>query len=620
MSTDPTPGIDHARLFAATPTPFLVLDPGLVIVEANDAYCRATGRRREDLVGRPMFEAFPDNPEDPTADGVANLRASLERARDTGEPHTMALQKYDIPDPATGGFVERYWSPVNVPVLDAAGRTTLLLHRVEDVTDYVRQQHQRDAERARGEGWRRRVEEAEADLVVRARELRAAWQAEAAASRRFAALAEVALQLGNAETVEDLTTVVIDRGLRVLGADGGAVGVRATEADGVLDMTASASLTSQVRERYAQMPLRGPFPASVAAATGERVLLPDRAASLAFAPEMATILAATGMQAWAALPLRIGGRVLGCLVVGWREEQEFASAEVELLEAFAAQCAQGLDRILTRQAERRSAAAVRRLSEALQRSLLTDPPQPDHLQIAVRYLPAAEEAQVGGDWYDAFVTPDGTTSVVVGDVAGHDRDAAAAMGQVRNLLRGVAHVLEAPPGHVLTALDGAMRDMTPGSLATAVLAQVEQSEEQAEQGLRLLRWSSAGHPPPLLVTADGTTQLLSAEPDLLLGLDPDTDRVDHEVELQPGTTLLLYTDGLVERRGSSLDDGLSWLCEAVAALAQLPLEQLCDALLGELQGAVEDDVALLAVRAHPEDRPRPPEAGPSALPDDGPRA
>jgi serine phosphatase RsbU (regulator of sigma subunit) len=282
--------------------------------------------------------------------------------------------------------------------------------------------------------------------------------------------------------------------------------------------------------------------------------------------------------------------------------------------AFAAQCAQALDRIQTRQAEQAAHRRVRRLSETLQRSLLTDPPQPDHLQIAVRYLPAAKQAQIGGDWYDAFVLVDGSTTLVVGDVAGHDRNAAAAMAQVRNVLRGVAHTLREPPAAVLASLDRAMRDLQVGSLATAVLARIEQTAPDAERGVRVLRWSNAGHPPPLLLDVDGAATLLTTEPDLLLGLDPSTPRADHEHPVRPGATVLLFTDGLVERRGACLDEGLEWLRATAASHADLPLEQLCDALLAELLGGLEDDVALLAIRAHPQDRPRPPEAGPEKLP------
>ena len=265
-------------------------------------------------------------------------------------------------------------------------------------------------------------------------------------------------------------------------------------------------------------------------------------------------------------------------------------------------------------AHQRAVVATRSMSEALQRSLLTEPPQPDHLQIAVRYLPATRDAQVGGDWYDAFLTTDGTTSLVIGDVSGHDQRAAAAMGQVRNLLRGIGHTGHGTPAAVLSSLDRALRDLGVDALATCVLAVVEQSPEQERQGLRMLRWSNAGHPPPLVLGADGRPVLLHSEPDLLLGLDATTSRHDHTHVLEPGSTALLFTDGLFERRGTSLDEGMAWLAEVAEQGSHLDLEPLCDLLIEQVRGIGEDDVALLAVRLHPQDRPRPASAGPETVP------
>jgi serine phosphatase RsbU (regulator of sigma subunit) len=237
------------------------------------------------------------------------------------------------------------------------------------------------------------------------------------------------------------------------------------------------------------------------------------------------------------------------------------------------------------------------MSETLQRSLLSAPAQPDDLAVAVRYRPALQEAQVGGDWYDSFLTSKGILSLVVGDIAGHDQHAAAVMGQARNLLRGVAYTLAQPPAAILSTLDRAMRDLEVTTYATVLLANVVQTGEQAAAGLRTLRWSNAGHPPPVLLRADGTATLLQTAPNLLLGVDPGVRRDDHDVVLHPGDLVLLYTDGLIERRGTDLDEGLSWLTTTVAALAALDHEQLCDALLELVAGQAEDDVALLALRA-----------------------
>jgi PAS domain S-box-containing protein len=257
------------------------------------------------------------------------------------------------------------------------------------------------------------------------------------------------------------------------------------------------------------------------------------------------------------------------------------------------------------------AAAQRELSDRLQQALLTPPPEPDHLHVAVRYQPAEHDAQVGGDWYDAFLQPDGATMLVIGDVVGHGSDAAAAMGQLRGLVRALAWDNDDPPAATLTRAEQAAEGLTVSTMATAILARVERSCGGA-RGTRALRWSNAGHVPPLLLAPDGSTTLLETRPDLMLGVDPEARRTDHTVDLPDRHTLLLVTDGLVERRGCDLDEGMARLREVLRDLGEVPLEELLDTVLARLvPSAGEDDVAIVAVRGYPEDRPRPAEAGPN---------
>ncbi|WP_214409299.1 PP2C family protein-serine/threonine phosphatase [Sphaerisporangium fuscum] len=132
--------MDHAAVFAATPSPILVLNPDLIIVEANPAYLEATGRRREELIGRYIFEVFPGNPADTEGDGIRSMKASLQRVLNTGMRDTLAIQKYDIPVAEQPGvFEERYWCPINAPVLGPDGEVELIIHRAEDITSFVRQ-------------------------------------------------------------------------------------------------------------------------------------------------------------------------------------------------------------------------------------------------------------------------------------------------------------------------------------------------------------------------------------------------------------------------------------------------------------------------------------------------
>jgi hypothetical protein len=261
------------------------------------------------------------------------------------------------------------------------------------------------------------------------------------------------------------------------------------------------------------------------------------------------------------------------------------AAYLDYLRLTASLLRQAIDRISASEAERG-------IATAMQRSLLTKPLEPDHLEVAVRYLPASARAQVGGDWYDSFLGRDGALTVVIGDVTGHDRDAAAAMAQIRNLLRGVSYTTQASPSEVLAGVDGAMHGLGVGTYATAVVARVEQEEGQAPQ--RTLRWSNAGHPPPVLIAPDGSARLLETRPELLLGLG-SASRADHVVTLEPGSRIVFYTDGLVERRGVPLPESFAWLAGILDDRAGMSAEALCDHVLGRLDGPVQDDVALLVL-------------------------
>ena len=253
----------------------------------------------------------------------------------------------------------------------------------------------------------------------------------------------------------------------------------------------------------------------------------------------------------------------------------------------------------------RLAAANQQVAERFQRSLLSPPVQPDHLELAVRYRPATRGMSIGGDWYDAFLQPDGDTVLVIGDVMGHDIEAAAAMGQVKTLVRGTAYDRGEEPAGVLRRADHALVGLAVPTLATALVCRVEQDEADRAAGLRRLRWSSAGHPDPLLVGADGVVAELSVPTGPPLGIGWRGPRVDGTAVMPEDSTLLLFTDGLFERRGVPLDEGRRLVREVVSALAGRPLVELCDVLLEELAGdGAEDDIAVLAVRAHPVPRSR----------------
>ncbi|MGB2567473.1 GAF domain-containing SpoIIE family protein phosphatase [Micromonospora citrea] len=233
----------------------------------------------------------------------------------------------------------------------------------------------------------------------------------------------------------------------------------------------------------------------------------------------------------------------------------------------------------------------RHVAEVLQHSMLPSLPESPLVELAARYQPVADRVEVGGDWYDAFVQPDGDLMVAIGDVAGHDIEAAATMGQVRNLVRGDAFGRSDPVHEQMSRLDAAISGLRIPAAVTATLARIGRTAD----GLAV-SWCNAGHPPPLVVTADGAVRTLVGAREPLLGLTRPSPRTSRQVTLAVGDTLLLYTDGLVERRDRPIDETLAELVDLLAGTARLPLAELCDLLLDSQQRR-EDDVALLAVRA-----------------------
>jgi serine phosphatase RsbU (regulator of sigma subunit) len=309
------------------------------------------------------------------------------------------------------------------------------------------------------------------------------------------------------------------------------------------------------------------------------------------------LLELLGPESATVLPLPAADRTVGVLTLYHDPGRASEEDDLDTAREVAAQAGRAIDRV-----HRQSQQA--KLAEALQRSLLTEPPAIPHAEVVVRYVPAAEAARVGGDWYDAFRQRDGTPVVVIGDVVGHDTAAAASMGQLRGLLRGIAHHSGAGPAEALRGLDEAIAAMHTGALATAAVVRLEGLS--APGCCARLRWANAGHPPPFVLTPDGAVTMLGGLfGDLMLGVDATADRAESLLEVAPGTVVFLYTDGLVERRGSTLDIGLERLHDCLEELAGRPLGELCDTVLRRMiDGTPEDDVALVAVTVRPEERPR----------------
>ena len=293
------------------------------------------------------------------------------------------------------------------------------------------------------------------------------------------------------------------------------------------------------------------------------------------------------------VPLQTHGEIFGALsLVRTSHRPPHTDAEVALSVEVARRGALALDnaRLYTRQLT---------VAETLQRSLLTAPPQIAELPIAVRYRPASRHALVGGDFYDAVQLEDGATLIVVGDVAGHSVEATAAMSELRSAVRTLAYDTPSSPAEILTRADRALSGVGFGTLATVLVGRIEPPGREGAAG-RTLRWSSAGHPPGLLLRPDGRVGMLDGPPERLIGAGESVARSDHETALAPGDSVVFYTDGLLEHGRTLIDDGLDRLTEALAGLAGQPLEQMCDLLLDKIiTGTADDDVALLAVRYEP---------------------
>lgn len=298
-------------------------------------------------------------------------------------------------------------------------------------------------------------------------------------------------------------------------------------------------------------------------------------------------------------PLRTRRQVLGALTLARGEGRPpLTDDDVALVEDVAHRTALAVD-------NSQLFASVQHVAERLQRSLLPPMPESTPYEVAARYVPAPTAAEVGGDWYDYFPLPDGAAALIIGDVIGHDVQAAVKMSQLRNMLRALTCDRQEPTSDILRRLDLISEILYKGHIASCICARLELNGA----GEWHLHFSNAGHPPPLLVEHDGDTRYLDDVHGLILGVDAGQGRSDGDEILPPSSTLLLYTDGLVERPGESLVDRLLRLRQHAAALAREPLDTFCDELIADLGGGSSDDIALLAIRL-PGHHGRPPRETP----------
>ena len=375
--------------------------------------------------------------------------------------------------------------------------------------------------------------------------------------------------------IEDLLVEILDRLRSILDADTGAVLLREPGTD-YLVARAARGLEEEVRQGV-HVPIGAGFAGTVAAT--RRPVLLDRVDATTVANP---ILWEKGIQAMLGVPLLAGEDVVGVMHVGRLQPRPFTEHDTDLLELAAERVTTALQ---GRQLAVEAAAAT-----MLERGLLPPrlPVLPD-LRMAARYAPAYNRT-IGGDWYDTFTLPTGELWLVVGDVAGHGLGAAVVMGRVKSALRAYA-LLGDGPARVLELTDRKVQHFEIGMMVTVVCA-------VSRAPYTTFEIASAGHPPGVLARPDGSSSLLRVRPGPPLGVVADASRSSERVDVPSGSVLVFYTDGLVERRGQTLDAGMERLRSFVRAG---DAEDVCRDVMHHLVGDEDtpDDIAVLAVQTLP---------------------
>ena len=376
--------------------------------------------------------------------------------------------------------------------------------------------------------------------------------------------------------LEPLLAELLNRVVDIVNVDTAAILL--LEDDGrTLVARAAKGLEGEV-ERGVRVPVRRGFAGRIAASR-QPVLIDD----LDKAEVVNPLLREKGLKSLLGVPLLIEGEVIGVLHVGSLHHRVFGDDDVEVLQRAGDRAALAINGRLTEQ--------ERGLADAVQRSLVPQLPELPGLSLEARYLPAAE-AKLGGDWYDAFLLAGGKLGVAIGDVSGRGFHAAALMGQLRSGLRACA-MSESSPALVAERLSELLRQLESKRTATLLFLTLDLQTGHAEM-------VSAGHPPPLLVDSKGRADFIEVPAGVPLGAVRQPLYEDTRSTVEPGTTLWLYTDGLIERPGESLEAGFERLRAATGGLRAIR-GSLCGPLVQAMlpQGATRDDAALLVIRPEP---------------------
>lgn len=512
-----------------SPDAFVTIDRDGIIRVWNVAAERMFGWPASEAIGKP-FRALATPPE-------FRARHDARRTALVENTDPVATQTYDVELQRRDGT--RFPAESTVSKVEVQGEV-LLSGFIRDLTDRRRRQEEREALMR---------EQAAREEAERVAELVSGMQL----------LVDAALAHS---TLDDILSDLVTRVRGVLQAD--AASIHLVE-EGRLVLRAASDGSPAA-------PFTGEAFAGRVAEAREPLLVQDPGPE-----EVASVIG---------VPLLAEGDVGGVVVASAAPPRRFTADDLSILRLAADRVALAIDH--ARVYEREHNIAV-----TLQRSLLPErAPHLPGLEVAWRYLPAADEAEVGGDWYDVMAVPGGGVGLVMGDVAGKGLAAASMVGRLRSALR--AYALEGhAPARVLEQLNRLIWTEADSQMATLIYLVVDPDEEE-------VRWVNAGHPPPLLLDGDAQPQYLEGGSSVPLGVLPFPAFEEVAVPMHPGGTVVLYTDGLVERAGEHIDLGLGRLAEAVRE-APAEAERLCDHVVRELvpDGGTPDDVALLTLRSIP---------------------
>ena len=415
-----------------------------------------------------------------------------------------------------------------------------------------------------------------ADALGRAQML----EAERAARERTERLQRTMTALVASTSLAEVTAAVFQHGLPPFGASAARLALIDQQQPELLVTLNAVGFPGSVVAGLDELPVSVPSPSREAAATSAAVYLPTPEDLAAKYPDAYKVLMRSGHQAWVALPLRSSGRTLGILTLAFPEPHPIDDGPDQIiLTALGSAVADALSRAIQHDTDRDLVMSV-------QRSLLPATlPEHPKVRLGARYLPAEARYGIGGDWYDAVLLPGGRILLLVGDVAGHGLKAAITMGQMRTAARALAPTHG--PAALLDALDQFAGTGPDELSATAAVAVIDPAE-------RTLRYCLAGHPPLLLRDPGGTLAMLGEARGPLIGFGAG-DRPEQVVTFLPGSCLVLFTDGLVERRGETIDAGFARLGTAFTAAATIDPASLCDALIGQSlpRTGRNDDTAIL---------------------------